>query len=149
MAKKHSSPQKGKKKLQISIPWKEGVHVLMILSTADGVLEVVAATESVRGFLLAQVTVVEGGYSPHLLPRGTDKLLSTSVQYAALLGQSPLWRHRTYRILEELVTLSLIHGDLALWAPQLFYAYLSYSGTWSNRKLYFGKIYFSVVSSER
>jgi hypothetical protein len=56
----------------------------------DCVLEVVAATESVREFLLAQVTVVEGGYSPHLLPRGTDRLLSTSVQYAALLGQSPL-----------------------------------------------------------
>ena len=46
-----------------------------------------AATTGVREFILSQVVVVEGGYSPLLLPAGVDKLLSTSVQLAALLGQ--------------------------------------------------------------
>ena len=92
--------------------------------TTEAVLEVVAATESVREFLLEQVVVVEGGHSPCLLPQGTDHLLSTSVQFAVLLGQSIQLSSHPSR--------------------KFFY----YSGTWSNG-IYFSKFYISVVSSKR
>lgn len=55
---------------------------------AESVRRIVSATAGVRVFIAAQVTVVEGGNSPHLLPSGVDKLLTTSVQLAAHLGES-------------------------------------------------------------
>ena len=55
---------------------------------AESVQRMVSAAAGVRVFIAAQVTVIEGGNSPHLLPNGVDKLLTTSVQLVAHLGES-------------------------------------------------------------
>ena len=56
----------------------------------DKVLSITRATADVKDLISAEVMVVEGGYSPLLLPPDTDTLLSTSVQLATLLGQYTL-----------------------------------------------------------
>lgn len=54
---------------------------------AESVQKMMSAAVGVRVFIAAEVTVIEGGNSPHLLPNGVDELLSTSVQLAAHLGE--------------------------------------------------------------
>ena len=70
--------------------WRRILAQLYPSCVADTVLEMGTATAGVREYIVAQVTVVEGGLSPHLLPLDTGKLLQTSIHLAALLGKSPL-----------------------------------------------------------
>ena len=66
------------------------MYMYIVYVRTDKVLSITRVTADVKDVISAEVMVVEGGYSPLLLPPDTDTLLSTSVQLATLLGQYTL-----------------------------------------------------------
>ena len=48
---------------------------------------ITSTTINVKEFILSEVMVIDGGYSPHLLPQHVGELLSTSMHLVALFGQ--------------------------------------------------------------